>query len=122
MQRLEKKQTHVTCRTPVRACRQDASTAQHPAARRGGESAVAVFQHSLDFAPAGFARDCFALVIEMFALGQRDFDFGAPALEVNAQGDDGVAALAHAPPEAVDLAAMEQEFARASFLVAELAG
>src|SRR5271170_4613699 len=84
-------------------------------------SAVAGFESAFDVAAAGFARDRFALVIEMLALGEGKFDLGAAVQKIDAQRHDRIAALAHPSPKTIDFPAMHQELARAGFLVAELA-
>src|SRR5208282_1768312 len=86
----------------------------------GATLAVACFQGALDFALRGLARDRIAFVVRVLALGESQFNLGAAVFEIEFQRDDRIALLAHAAPQAIDLAAMHQEFSRAGFLVAEL--
>src|SRR5260370_41457857 len=58
----------------------------------------------------------------MLALGESQLDLRAPVFEIDLQRDDRITLLTHAAPQLIDLAPMHQEFSRASFLVAELAG
>src|ERR1700684_1891809 len=58
----------------------------------------------------------------MLALGQPQLDLGASIFKINLERNDRITLFAHTAPQLVDLAAMHQEFPRASFLVAELAG
>src|SRR5208282_1891906 len=83
--------------------------------------AIASFERALDFAIRSPAREHVALVVRVLAFGEPKLNLGASVLEVNFQRDDRVALLAHAAPQAIDLAPMHQQFSRASFLVAELA-
>src|SRR5713226_9115404 len=86
------------------------------------ESAVAALQRALDFAIGSLARDRFALVVGVLALGEPELNFGPSAFEIYFERNDRVALLAHPPPQTIDLAPMHQQFPRASLLVAELAG
>src|SRR5579864_9768027 len=79
-------------------------------------------QFAFDFAPRGLALDLLALVVELLAFGQAEFDLGAPAAEINLQRYHRVALFAGMSPPAVDLPPMHQQLARADFLVAELSG
>src|SRR5262249_61839354 len=83
-------------------------------------STVSIFERALDFPPHGFACDRFPFVVQLLAFGESDFNFRAAVLEVDLQRDDRVPAFPHASPQAIDLAAVKQQLARARFLVAEL--
>ena len=63
-----------------------------------------------------------ALVVGALAPGQAQLDLDQVALEVDAQGDQGEAALVDAGRQLVDLLAVEQELAGAGRLVALVAG
>src|SRR5580700_3037042 len=92
------------------------------ASSEAGALAVAAFQRALDFPIRCPAREHVALVVRVLALGESQLDLGAAVFEIDFQGNDRIALLAHAAPQLIDLAPMHQEFARAGFLVAELAG
>src|SRR5258708_16392692 len=79
-------------------------------------------EFAFDLAPRGLALDRLAFVVELLALGEAEFNLGAPAAEVNLQRHHRVALFAGMAPPAVDLAPMHQQLARADFLVTELSG
>jgi len=81
-------------------------------------SSVSFLERAMDV-PLGISlgKDL-AFVVFAPASCQRNLDLGAPPLEVQARGDNGVAALTHARGEAVDLSTVKQELARATGLMA----
>src|SRR3954468_17068948 len=82
-----------------------------------GLSAVGFAQRALHVALALALLDRLALVEAVLAAGERDLDLRARALEVDARRDEREAALLDARLQALDLAPVDEQLARALGLV-----
>src|SRR5579864_7629961 len=85
--------------------------------KRGDKPPRSAARRALDLSLGIALRDRLALVVLALAARQPDLDLRAIAREVNAQRNERVALLPHLADEARDLLVMEQQLARAQWLV-----
>src|SRR5439155_221673 len=76
-------------------------------------SAARLAQRPFHVAPALALPQGLALVVDVLAAGQRDLDLGVRAREVDARGDEREPALRGTRGDAVELAPVQQQLARA---------
>ena len=78
---------------------------------RWSDAKVCALEVALEFALLLFFREVRALIVELLASAEADFDLHEGAAEVDAERDEGVAVLLQLAEDFIDLGLMEEELA-----------
>src|SRR6266545_1893033 len=92
----------------------------HSVARSLLSLVAAGFHDALDVAFRLAFGDIFALIVELLAAREAQFDLGAPALEIEPQRDERETLSLDLAGDALDLAAVQQQLARAGRFMVEI--